>query len=403
MLIVVIFHTLLWQVLLVDGRIQVIPWAPGPVLWAISWVCTIIPVFFVAGGFANAAVVDSWRRTGTGYASFITVRVSRMIGPMTVFMAMFATVGTIGAWMGWPYQAAAYSRQFAQLLWFAVVYLLLLAAAPLAVWLHDRLSGWVMLPLLVGVVAVDVAVRITGDQSLQWLNLAFVWPLAHQWGIAYHRGWFRTWPTGWVVALLAAGALVITTLVGWLHYPQAAVAWADVPVANLLPPTLAITVLGLCQTAALALLEKAHVADRLSDVWQYRVQLTNAMLLSAYLWQVPVIVVVAAALAGLSLLFPVAAPVFLYPLVLVAGVLVVLALTVPQVARLEMRLNPTPGLGDPDPRRAIAGFVLFASGTWAVWQWGALLHPTAPAAGLALAWFFAGSWFLRHATVQTSG
>jgi hypothetical protein len=403
MLIVVIFHTLLWQVLLVDGHIQVIPWAPGPVWWAISWICTIIPVFFVAAGYANAAVVDSWRRTGSGYSSFITVRVSRMIGPMTVFILVFAALGTVGAWIGWPAQAAAYSRQFAQLLWFAVVYLLLLGAAPLAVWLHDRFAGWVMLPLLVALIGVDVAVRVSGDQSLQWLNLAFVWPLAHQWGIAYHRGWFRNWPTRWVVGLFASGAVVIAALVGWLHYPQAAVAWADIPVANLLPPTLAITVLGLCQTAVLALLEKAHVAERLSEAWQRRIRLTNALLLSAYLWQVPVIVVVAAALAGLSLLFPAASGVLLHPLLLVVGVLAVLSVTVPQVARLEMRLIPTPGIGDPDPWRAVGGFALFATGTWAVWQWGALLHPSEPTAGLALIWFLAGSWFLRHATMRTSG
>jgi hypothetical protein len=366
-------------------------------------VFTIVPVFFVAAGYANAAVVDSWRRTGTGYASFITVRVSRIIGPMTVFLLFFAAAGTIGAWAGWPVQASAYSRQFAQLLWFAVVYLLLLGAAPLAVWLHDRFGGWVMLPLLAALIGVDAAVRITGDLSLQWLNLAFVWPLAHQWGIAYHRGWFRTWSVPALVALFAGGVAVIAALVAWLHYPPAAVAWADMVVANLLPPTLAITVLGLCQTAVLALLEKARVAEHPSPAWQQRIRLTNALLLSAYLWQVPVIVLAAAILAGLSLLFPAAAALLLHPLLLVVLVLAMLLVTVPLVARLEVRLIPTPGVGDPDPRRALAGFALFASGTWAVWQWGALFYPADLPAALAFGWFLAGVWLLRHATMSTSG
>ncbi len=213
MLIVVVFHALLWQVLLVGGQVRVVPWAPGPVLWAISWVATIIPVFFVAAGYANAVVVDTWRASGTSYGAFLTLRGSRLLGPMSFFLTVFTALGPAAAWAGWLPEAAALSRQFAQLLWFAVVYQLLLAAAPLAVRLHDRFGGWVMVPLLAGVVAVDAAVRLTGDLGLQWLNLAFAWPLAHQWGIAYHRGWFRTWPAGRLVGVVAAGAAGMAPLV----------------------------------------------------------------------------------------------------------------------------------------------------------------------------------------------
>ncbi len=403
MLIVIIFHTLLWQVLLVDGRIQVVPWAPGPVWWAISWICTIIPVFFVAAGYANAVVVDKWRSSGAGYGKFLTLRGSRLLGPMTLVVIVFATLASVAAWLGWVQEASTLSRQFAQVLWFAVVYLLLLAAAPLTVWLHDRFGGWVMLPPLLALIVVDVLVRLTGNLELQWLNLAFVWPLTHQWGIAYHRGWFRGWRTPALFGLLGVGIALIAILVNWFHYPQAAVAWADVPVANLLPPTLAITLLGFCQTSVMALLEKLGVADRLSHRTARTVQLANAMLLSVYLWHIPAIVACAGLLAGLSLLFPAAAPVLLNPVLLIVMVLAAVALAVPQLARLELRMIPSPGPGDPHELAAVAGFAVFASGLWAVWQAGALLHPADPAAGLALAWFLLGAWLLRRATIRTSG
>ncbi|MGV8909620.1 MAG: hypothetical protein ACOH1Y_11615, partial [Propionicimonas sp.] len=138
MLIVVVFHSLLWQVSVVDGGLRVVPWAPGPVFWAISWLATIIPIFFVAAGFANAVVVDKWRASGAPYAAFLTLRGSRLLGPMSLFLIVFTLAGTVAAWAGWLPAAVALSRQFAQLLWFAVVYELLLAAAPLSVWLHDR-------------------------------------------------------------------------------------------------------------------------------------------------------------------------------------------------------------------------------------------------------------------------
>ncbi len=402
MLIVVVFHSLLWQVLVVDGQIQVVPWAPGPVWWAISWVTTIIPTFFIAAGFANAVVVDKWRASGAPYSTFLTLRGSRLLGPMSLFMIVFTVIGSVAAWTGWLPAAAALSRQFAQLLWFAVVYQLLLAAAPLAVWLHDRAGAWVMLPLLAGVIGVDVAVRLTGDLGLQWLNLAFAWPLAHQWGVAYHRGWFRGWPVGRLVTVVACSALTIVVLVNWLHYPPAAVAWADVLVANLLPPTLAIVVLSLIQTCMLGLLERGRMAARLSERTAAVLRLANALLLTAYLWHIPAIVVCAGMLVGLTLLVPAAGPVLMNPMLLVVVVLTVVTLVVPLIARLELRFIPRPGPGRPPRDLAVGGYALFAAGTWAVWQFGAVLHPGDPAAAVAVVVFAAGVAALHRATTRTS-
>ncbi|MFT4111010.1 acyltransferase family protein [Propionicimonas sp.] len=402
MLIVVVFHSLLWQVLLVDGQVQVVPWAPGPVLWAISWVGTIIPVFFVAAGYANAVVVDTWRAGGQPYASFLTRRGSRLLGPMTLFLALCTVVASAAAWAGRAAQASALSRQFAQLLWFAVVYELLLAAAPLAVWLHDRFGAWVMLPMLAGVVAVDAAVRVTGDLGLQWLNLALAWPLAHQWGIAYHRGWFRGWSVRWLLILVAGAAALIAVLVFGLGYPPAAVAWADVLVANLLPPTLAIVVLGFAQTCLLGLAERAGVAARLGERAAGVVRLANSLLLTAYLWHIPAIVVSAGLLVGLSLLWPWAAPILMNALLLVALVLVVVAATVPWIARVELRLIPRLGPGVPARGLAETGYALFAAGTWASWQFGSVLHPSDPLGVLAVGMFAAGALVLRRATTRTT-
>lgn len=402
MLIVVVFHSLLWQVLLVDGKPLVVPWAPGPVWWAISWITTIIPVFFVAAGYANAVVVDKWRATGAPYADFLTLRGSRLLGPMSLFLIVFTVIGTVAAWAGWLPEAAALSRQFGQVLWFAVVYQLLLAAAPVAVWLHDRAGAWVMLPLLAGVIGVDVAVRLTGDPGWAWINLAFAWPLAHQWGIAYHRGWFHTWPTGRLVAAISVAVLGIVALVFWAHYPPAAVAWADVLVANLLPPTLAIVVLGFIQTCVLGLLDRAGVAARLGERAGGLVRLANALLLTAYLWHIPAIVVSASLLLGLALGVPAAAPVLMNPLLLVVVVVVVVVLVVPLIARVEVRFIPKPGPGRAPQVLAVTGYALFAAGTWAVWQLGAVLHPGDLAAAVAVVAFAAGMGALHRATTRTS-
>lgn len=403
MVIVVVFHTLLWQILFVDGQIQVVPWAPGPVWWGVSWICTIIPVFFVAAGYSNAVVVDKWRSTGEPYAGFLTLRGSKLLGPMTLFIIVFTALGTAAAWLGWAEQAVVLSRQFAQLLWFLVTYLLLLAGAPLAVFLHDRWGGWVMVPLLAGVIAVDVAVRISGDLELQWVNLLFVWPLAHQWGIAYHRGWFRGWSPRILLAALGAGIALIALLVFRFGYPAAAVAWADIPVANLLPPTLAIALLGWCQTVVMAFLEKAQVADRLSERAARVVRIANALLLSVYLWHIPLIVAVGAILAGLTLLWPAAAPVLLNPVLFIVAELVAVSVVVPLIARVELRMIPTPTPGSPHRVLALIGFAAFVVGIWAVWQFGAVLTPIDPAGVTAVMTYLVGAGLLWRATTRTAG
>ena len=117
-LIVVVFHTLLWTVGIGEDGVTVVPWAPGPAWWAISWVATIVPIFFVAAGYANAVVVDTWRATARPYSVFLTLRGSRLLGPLSVAMIMFTTVGGVGRLDN---AGGTLSRQFAQLFWFAGV------------------------------------------------------------------------------------------------------------------------------------------------------------------------------------------------------------------------------------------------------------------------------------------
>jgi hypothetical protein len=205
-----------------------------------------------------------------------------------------------------------------------------------------------------------------------------------------------------LLAVIAGAALAIVVLVFWLHYPPAAVAWADVLVANLLPPTLAIVALGLFQTCVLGLLERAGVAASLGERAGGLVRLANALLLTAYLWHIPVILVSAGALIGLTLLVPAAAPVLMNPVLLMVVVLALVVLVVPWIARIELVFIPRSGPGLPPRGLAIAGYALFAIGTWAVWQLGAVVHPGAPAAALAVLVVATGVVALHRATTRTS-
>ena len=202
-LVVVTFHCLLYQVVVVDGLPQVVPWAPQPhgSWWTASWFVMIIPLFFIAGGFAHALVVDKVRAEARGYTFYLASRAHRLVGPMLLFVGFSTVLSTAAAWFGPVAPSIALSVQFAQLLWFIAIYLVIVAVAPFMVTLHDRRPWLPLLVLGLLAVVVDAWSWRVGDFEVRYANLLTVWPLCHQLGIAYHRRWFRRGPVwvSWVV------------------------------------------------------------------------------------------------------------------------------------------------------------------------------------------------------------
>ena len=142
----------------------------------------------------------------------------------------------------------------------------------------------------------------------------------------------------------------------------------------------------------------AHLGQRPAGL----VRLANALLLTAYLWHIPTIVLSAGLLIGLTMLLPAAAPVLMNPVLLMIVVLVAVVLVVPLIARVEVRFIPRAGTGRAPRALTIAGYGLFAAGTWAVWQLGAVLHPGDPLAAVAVVTVAAGMVALHRATTRTS-
>ncbi|MDR1711922.1 MAG: acyltransferase family protein [Propionibacteriaceae bacterium] len=364
MLAVICCHALLYFVRVGDGSWEVVPWAPGPVMWWLTWVFALLPLFFVAAGFGAAAALESVS------AGYITRRVQALASQLAVNLALFAGVGTAFAWFWSAAAAAEYSARFGQLFWFLVVYLLLTAAAPVLARTSDRVLSAIAAALVPAIAAVDYLARDAWD--LHWLNLVLVWPLAFIWGMGYRRGWLRAVPT-WGLAVLAAACYgVIALLVGFAGYPVAAVAWADALVANIQPPTLAMVPLSLAQLCLLA------IADRL---WTPRfrwLRAANALVFPAYLWHIWLIIAANAGFAGLAMLWPAASGPGWSQWAVLAFSLALVAATVPLLARVRL---PIPRISR---TRATAAYVFLTGGLFALWQFGAVLHPATPEAALAV-------------------
>ena len=85
-------------------------------------------------------------------------------------------------------------------------------------------------------------------------------------------------------------------------------------------------------------------------------------------------------------------------MLLVLGIVVT---AVPWLARVELRLIPASGNGIAKPGHAEIGYALSCTGTFAVWQAGAVLHPSAPWAAAAAGLFAAGVMALRRVSAST--
>lgn len=395
--VVVVFHGLLYQIRLEDGRPVVTPWAAPTFLYPLSWVLMIMPLFFVAGGFGHALVSDRARAAGSGYASYLAGRGRRLVGPVVTFVTACTALATAAAWLGWLDVASEFSRQLMQLLWFITVYLVIVAVAPAMVRLHDRFGVRVMLVLGVAAAAVDAWSFAVASPGVRNLNMVLVWPLVHQFGIAYERGWWRRGPAWRAWASILAGGAGVAALVFGLGYPASSVGFADLPIANVQPPTVAMAVLALAQCGALGLVDRSGLFAALSPAAERRLALVNALMVTVYLWHIPVIFLAGGLLLGLSLLAPALAPVALFQLTVGFVALVLLTLIAPLVGRIDLALVPPLGERQ-DARLAVAAFGVLFLGTLAVWQAGTVLHPARPVSTLGVLAIWAGAWLMGRAS-----
>lgn len=300
--VVVLLHWLYLKVSVTDGVMSTELALKGPLFWVLSWVLMVMPLFFLAGGYANTKVLDRGRARGAGALAFLAGRVRRLLSPVFfLVLVTFLVVSLIGAVD--PGAAARLTDRAGLHLWFVAVFLACTALTPLALRSHDRHGPWALPALLVaGSLGVDAA-RYTGYldyEAARWPSLLLVWLCCHQWGILYARGVFARTSAMRLAMVAAACAGALAVMVGWGPYPVANVGMADVVGTNLMPPTTVMSVLGLVQACLLALLAMRLADRRPGPALAGLIAWANPRLMLVYLWHVPAL----AAVTFIGLLAP---------------------------------------------------------------------------------------------------
>lgn len=275
-----------------ENLLAVAPWTHP-----FTWLFQVMPVFFLVGGFSNAASLAAQRRKGGTVPAWLRQRALRLLRPTAVFLVVLLTARLVALSLGVDETLVAHATWAATTpLWFLVVYLAVVVVAPLAVAAHARWGPMVVAVLVAGVVVGDALRVTTGSDGSAAANYLLAWLAVHQAGIAWFDGELPRRPAGaWALVGGGLGAALLLTGLG--PYGVAMVGAAVPPaLTNTAPPTIALLAVATAQIGAVLLLRGP--AERWLEhprVWT-GVVLLNSVILTVFLWHMAALVI-----AGLAL------------------------------------------------------------------------------------------------------
>ncbi len=297
---VVVGHWLVAAPYVSDGQLRgghllaIAPWTH----W-LTWLFQVMPVFFLVGGYANAASWKKARDAGQSHGEWLSGRIRRLVAPVLPLLATWLVLATALSGFGVDRALVGLGSQAALVpLWFLAVYVLVAALTPWTLRLWERYRTVSLALGMALAAAIDLVGLGAGVEAIRWLNYPLVWATVHQLGYAWEAGTLSR--PARAAAWGLGGLTGLVLLIDWLGYPVAMVGVPGAEVANTQPPTLALLALGVLQTGILVSWERPlrRWLERPMP-WAATI-LVNGMIMSIYLWHLTAMVIVIglATLAG---------------------------------------------------------------------------------------------------------
>ncbi len=262
----------------------------------LTWVVQVMPIFFLAGGYANARGLDKLEERGQLRRDWITTRVRRLFTPVIPLLLIWVALILIMSTFVPTEVVYAGAMSATVPLWFLAVYLTLTALAPFTYrWWRSHGPATVGL-LLAAAVVVDVARFAFDVPGIGWINFLFVWAAVHQlgyWWSAVDANSGINPRTGWILFAGSLGLLVVLTWTGL--YPVAMVGIPGAGVTNMTPPTFAIAVLGAMQLGIIWGTQSLIRRFTATVKGWHAVVAVSGVIMTVYLWHLSAMSLVAAA------------------------------------------------------------------------------------------------------------
>ncbi|MEH0845047.1 acyltransferase [Micromonospora sp. CPCC 205711] len=293
-----------------------LPWA-----YPLTWLAQVMPVFFLVGGYANAASLTRLRARGGDATGWLLDRSARLIRPTSALLLVLTAAAAVARLRDVDPTQVRVVIWFATIpLWFLVAYLVVVALTPPMYALHRRFGLAVPLALVALVGLGDLG-RLIGPAELGNGNYLFGWLAVHQLGFAWHDARSQSEPAGpsesdrpgvrqrrlptsrraaLTFFTVGLAALVLLTVVGpWpvnmLHVPGERL-------DNAGPPSLALLAVAATQLGLILLLrDPAQRWLRRPGPWQLVIGV-NLVVLTVFLWHLTATLLLVGLLDALGLL-----------------------------------------------------------------------------------------------------
>jgi fucose 4-O-acetylase-like acetyltransferase len=357
----------------------------------------VMPVFFLVGGYSNAASWQAACRAGTPYGAWVAGRARRLIGPIVPLVVTWAVLAFVFRRFGVSYETIRQASILALVpMWFLAVYLLVVLLVPYTHAAWRRHGAWSFLAPAALAVVVDVLRFHGGHRPLiGWLNYVFVWVAVHQLGYAWRDG--RLGEPRRLLGGMTIAALTWIAMVHWGPYPISMVGVPGDEISNTGPPDVLLLVFVIAQVALVLAIERPARAwlDR-PRVWAATV-LVNGTIMTIYLWHLTVLALlvgIAVLAGGIGLhLEPGTAAWWTARIPWFVALGTGLALLLPVVGRFERAGEPADDFR-PSSLRILAGAVLVSGGIAFLALDGIAAAGAVGIRGVVLAGTLLGAWLL---------
>jgi hypothetical protein len=336
----------------------------------------VMPLFFLAGGYANAASWASHQRvthqgTGESWPPWLAARAWRLLWPTSLYLAA-AVMGVIVTKLAGVDPKILVPAAWAMTLhlWFLPVYFILVALGPLLCAADKRWGLLVPVATVLAAAGVDAVVLNLHFHLIGWLNYPLVWGTSFYLGIMWRHGRLGGLRP---IQLAVAGATVYALLLAFGPYPVSLIGITGERIDNTAPPSMALLAFSLAEVGIVIALQSPVARWLQRPRRLVRLIQANGVVMTVYLWHMVPVVLVAPVLYGTGLIVEPAIGSAAWWIHRVAWLAVLLAVFIPIVMLVGRWENP-PGAWRVDRTDAttkallLAGLTLmgFALGRFAV-------------------------------------
>jgi hypothetical protein len=251
-----------------------------PLLWLVTWVLQVMPLFFVVGGYANFASWMSKRRSGMSARTYVWSRIVRLGRPTAVFLGTWAIAST-----ALHTNVLSWGLVLFVPLWFVGAYGMVCALTPLTVRWFERSPLASTLTLLASVAAIDFGRLVGGIEWLRWPLIVATWTFCHQLGYFWRAAATDSTRTRDLRNVMMLGGVIGMLLcIHGFRYDHSLVAVRGAGRSNMATPSLPIASAAMLQLG-LALVVAPAVRRRLQAgrAWK-AVVVANSVAMTVLVW-----------------------------------------------------------------------------------------------------------------------